>query len=162
MRLALYQPDMPQNTAALLRLAACLDLPVEVIEPCGFLWDDRRLRRVGMDYAQRVETRRHTSWEAFRRAPGIGDNRVILLTTAGAVAHVAFAFRPNDVLLLGRESTGVPPTVHESVAGRVVVPMAQGTRSLNVVVAAAMVAGEALRQTGGFPGCVPGYASSAM
>jgi tRNA (cytidine/uridine-2'-O-)-methyltransferase len=150
MRIALYQPDMPQNAAALIRLAACLGLSVEVIEPCGFLWDDRRLRRVGMDYLDRVALRRHRSWEAFRTAEGLAGARRLLLTTAADQPYTAFAFRPDDVLILGRESAGVPEAVHADVNARLGIPMAAGARSLNVVVAAAMVAGEALRQTDGF------------
>lgn len=151
MRIALYQPDMPQNTAALIRLAACLGLSVEVIEPCGFLWDDRRLRRVGMDYLDRVALRRHRSWIAFQAAADLTGARRLLLTTAADQPYTAFAFRPDDVLILGRESGGVPDAVHADVDARLGIPMAAGARSLNVVVAAAMVAGEALRQTAGFP-----------
>lgn len=151
MRLALYQPDMPQNAAAALRLAAGLNLPVDIIEPCGFLWDDKRLRRVGMDYLKRVSIQKHQNWEQFRRATDTAPARVVLLTTRGATAHIAFSFRPDDVLLVGRESSGVPDTVHDAVDARVTLPMAPGFRSFNVVTAAAMVAGEALRQTGGWP-----------
>lgn len=164
MRLALFQPDIPQNAAAVLRLAACLGLPVEIIEPCGFLWDDRRLRRVGMDYLDAATTRRHTGWEAFRRADGVAGSRLVLLTTRGAIAHVDFAFRVDDVLLLGRESVGVPEAVHQAVDARVAVPMAAGARSLNVAMAAALLAGEAVRQTGGFqamrPRNVPSYTAN--
>ncbi|MBB4264643.1 tRNA (cytidine(34)-2'-O)-methyltransferase [Roseospira visakhapatnamensis] len=162
MRLALFQPDMPQNTAAVLRLGACLGLPVEIIEPCGFLWDDKRLRRIGMDYLETASCRRHAGWNAFRQATDLAGARLVLLTTGGAVAHVDHAFRPDDVLLLGRESAGVPDAVHQAVDARVTVPMAPGARSLNVVLAAAMVAGEALRQTGGFPhGCPASKTSDA-
>ena len=160
MRLALFQPDIPQNTAAVIRLGACLGLPVEIIEPCGFLWDDKRLRRVGMDYLEAVSLRRHAGWDAFRQADGVAGARLVLLTTRGAVAHIAFAFRPDDVLLLGRESAGVPETIHQAMDARVAVPMAPGARSLNVAMAAAIVAGEALRQTGGFPTGAPCNAAS--
>jgi len=151
MRFALFQPDMPQNAAAVIRLAACLGLPVEVIEPCGFLWDDKRLRRVGMDYLTRVPLRRHISWSAFCGASGIAGARLALLTTQAGTAHVDVRYRPDDVLVLGRESAGVPQTVQDAVDLRVRIPMAPGARSLNVGMAAAIVASEALRQTGGWP-----------
>ncbi|SDE81899.1 tRNA (cytidine(34)-2'-O)-methyltransferase [Rhodospira trueperi] len=151
MRLALYQPDMPQNTAALMRLAAGLDLPVDIIEPCGFLWDDRRLRRVGMDYLKLVSVQRHQNWDCFRRSADVIGTRVVLLTTRGATPHIALPFRPDDVLLVGREGSGVPDSVHDAVDARVTLPMAPGFRSFNVVTAAAMVASEALRQTNGWP-----------
>jgi len=145
MRLALYQPDIPQNTGTMLRLAACLGVAVDLIEPCGFIWDDRRLRRAGMDYLDGVDLTRHESWAAFGRHRRSG--RLVLLTTAGDVAYTDFAFRPSDVLLVGRESAGVPPDVHEAADARLVIPMAPGARALNVAVAAAMVLGEARRQT---------------
>jgi tRNA (cytidine/uridine-2'-O-)-methyltransferase len=150
MRLALYQPDMAQNAAAALRLGACLGLPVEIVEPCGFLWDDKRLRRIGMDYLSRAACRRHTGWAAFRAAPGIAGARLVLLTTRASVFHMAAAYRPDDVLLLGRESAGVPDAVAAEADLCVRIPMAPGARSLNVVTAAAIVAAEALRQTGGW------------
>lgn len=149
MRLALYQPDIPQNTGALLRLGACLGVPLDIIEPCGFLLDDKRLRRAGLDYLGAADFRRHASWEAFRADC---RGRLVLLTTRAELAYTAFAYRPDDVLLVGRESAGVPATVHEAVAARVRVPLRAGLRSLNVALAAAMVLGEALRQTGRFPG----------
>ncbi len=152
LRLALYQPDIPQNTGTLLRMAACLGLAVEIIEPAGFDVSDRHLRRSGLDYLDHVALTRHASWSAFeawRRAAGI---RLVLATTAGALPHTDFAFRPDDCLLMGRESAGVPEAVHAAAEARVVVPIRPGLRSLNVAVAAALVAGEALRQTGGFPG----------
>lgn len=150
MRLALYQPDIPQNTGTILRLAACLTLPVDIIEPCGFLLDDRRLRRSGMDYLAGVVMMRHRSWQEFLASRR--DQRVVLLTTCGNLSHLDFAYDRDDILLLGRESGGVPPEVHSAAAAGVRVPMAAGSRSLNVAVAAAIVAGEALRQTGLFPG----------
>lgn len=149
MRLALYQPDIPQNTGTILRLAACLGLAVDVIEPCGFLLDDRRLRRSGMDYLAGVEWTRHRSWREFLAARR--DRRLVLLTTCGNMSHLDLAYRPDDVLLLGRESAGAPPEVHAAAAAGVRIPMAPGNRSLNVAVAAAIVVGEALRQTGRFP-----------
>lgn len=152
LRLALYQPDIPQNTGTLLRMAACLGLAVEIIEPAGFDVSDRHLRRSGLDYLDHVALTRHRSWDAFeawRRAAGI---RLVLATTAGALPYTDLAFRDGDCLLMGRESAGVPEAVHAAADARVVVPIRAGMRSLNVAVAAAMLAGEALRQTGGFPG----------
>ncbi len=151
MRLALYQPDIPQNTGAMLRLAACLAVGVDVIEPCGFVWSDRHLRRAGMDYMDRVELVRHSSWRAFLESRGKGAGRLVLLTTAGETAHTGIAFQPGDTLIVGRESAGAPAEVHDAADARVLVPMVPGVRSLNVALAAAIVLGEALRQTGGFP-----------
>ena len=148
MRLALYEPDIPQNTGALLRLGACLGVPVDIIEPCGFLLDDRRLRRAGMDYLEFAEIVRHSSWQAYRER---NDRRLILLTTKAELRYTDFAFDASDTLLVGRESAGVPPEVHRAATARVVVPMHPATRSINVALAAAIVLGEALRQTGGFP-----------
>ncbi len=151
MRLALYEPDIPQNTGAMLRLAACLGVAVDIIEPCGFLLDDRRLRRVGMDYLDRVELVRHSSWRAFRRtAAARRSGRLVLLTTGGETPYCRFAYHPDDTVLVGRESAGVPDEVHAAAAARVTIPMQPGLRSLNVALAAAMVLGEALRQTAGF------------
>ncbi|MGQ0675949.1 MAG: tRNA (cytidine(34)-2'-O)-methyltransferase [Rhodospirillales bacterium] len=150
-RLALYQPDIPQNTGAILRLAACLDVPVDIIFPCGFAWDDRRLRRAGMDYLDGVALTRHDSWQAFLDAPG-RTGRLVLLTTRAAVGHVEFMFRPGDTLILGRESEGAPERVRQAAAASVRVAMRAGMRSLNVAVAAGIVLGEALRQTGQYPG----------
>jgi len=147
MRLALFEPDIPQNCGTLLRLAACLGLAVDIIEPCGFLWDDRRLRRAGMDYLAGVEVTRHGSWNAFRTG---FSGRLVLLTTRAETAYADFAFRPDDTLLVGRESAGVPEAVHEAADARLRIPLRAGTRSLNVALAAAMAVGEALRQTKGF------------
>jgi tRNA (cytidine/uridine-2'-O-)-methyltransferase len=144
MRLALYQPDIPQNTGTMLRLAACLGVPVDLIEPCGLVWNDRRLRRAGMDYLEGVDLTRHESWPVFRAARGSG--RLVLLTTAGGVAYTDFVFRSSDTLLVGRESAGVPAEVHQAAEVRLVIPMAPGARALNVAVAAAMALGEARRQ----------------
>jgi tRNA (cytidine/uridine-2'-O-)-methyltransferase len=149
MRIVLYQPDIPQNAGALLRLAACFGVPLDIIEPCGFLWDDRRLRRVGMDYLSMAEWVRHRSWDAFLAERPAG--RLVLLTTRGATAYADFAFRSDDALLLGRESGGVPDRVHASAAARLKIPLMRDARSLNVAMAAAIVLAEALRQTGGFP-----------
>jgi tRNA (cytidine/uridine-2'-O-)-methyltransferase len=150
LRLALFQPDIPQNTGTLLRLAACFAVEVDLIEPCGFVFDDRRLRRALLDYAARVTICRHISWNAFLadRDPA---SRVILLTTGGTVALHRFAFAANDTLLLGRESAGVPEFVHQAAAARVLIPLAPDARSLNVALAGAISLAEALRQTGGLP-----------
>ncbi len=151
MRLALYEPDIPQNTGTLLRMAACLGVPVDVIEPCGFVFDDRHMRRAAMDYLAHVEMRRHISWRAFHAVQGESAGRLILLTSAAPTPYAAFRFHGDDTLIVGRESAGAPPAVHDAADARVRVPMAPGLRSLNVAVAAAMVLGQALCQTGGFP-----------
>ena len=148
MRLALYEPDIPQNTGAILRLCACLGIAADLIEPFGFIWHDRHLKRAGMDYLDQVELRLHRSWSAFRAVP---KGRLILLTTQGTVSYHRFAFAADDTLLLGRESAGVPAEVHAAADLRVRVPLQKGARSLNVALAAAMVLSEALRQTSGFP-----------
>ena len=152
MRLALFEPDIPQNAGAILRLAACMGVGVDIIEPCGFVLDDRRLRRAGMDYVDLAAYARHVSWSAFLSARKDADaGRLVLLTTKGPDAYDRFAFRPDDTLILGRESAGAPAEVHDAADARVRVPMAPGARSLNVATAAAMVLGEALRQTGQLP-----------
>lgn len=148
MRLALYQPDMPPNVGTLLRLAACLGVPVDVIEPCGFPYDDRRVRRAALDYLAHAEIVQHRSWDKFRAAGRPG--RIVLLTTRGDMPYVDFRFADTDTLMVGRESAGVPDDVAAAADARVVIPMMAGMRSLNVAVAAAMVLGEALRQTAGF------------
>jgi tRNA (cytidine/uridine-2'-O-)-methyltransferase len=149
MRLALYQPDIPQNTGTILRLAACLGVPVDLIGPAGFDIRDSALRRAGLDYLEHVSVDRHVSFASYleRRPPG----RLVLLTTRGGISHVDFRFRPDDTLLLGRESAGVPESVHELADARVAIPIREGLRSLNIAVAAAIALSEALRQTGGFP-----------
>ena len=153
MRLALYQPDIPQNTGAALRLAACFKVPVDIIEPCGFPFDDKRLRRSAMDYGGACELVRHDSWETFLATLRQGGGqRLILLSTASAITYTDFEFHPTDTLLLGRESHGVPDTVHNAADARVRIPIAADMRSLNVVVAAAIVLAEALRQQQVFQG----------
>ncbi|MEQ8711211.1 MAG: tRNA (cytidine(34)-2'-O)-methyltransferase [Rhodospirillales bacterium] len=147
--LALYQPDIPQNTGAILRLCACMDTDLHIIEPCGFVLDDRRLRRAGMDYADLARMTRHRSWQAFLDAAVC--RRLLLMTTQGATAYSAISYQDGDCLLFGRESAGVPQDVHHQADLRLRIPMAGGRRSINVANAAAMVLGEALRQTGGFP-----------
>jgi tRNA (cytidine/uridine-2'-O-)-methyltransferase len=148
MRLALFEPDIPQNCGTILRLCACLGVPVDIVEPCGFLWHDRRLRRAGLDYLAAVDLSRHESWTAFERAR---RGRLLLLTTKAERCYLDFGFDPGDVILLGRESAGVPDTVHSTAAARLKIPMRPGQRSINVALAASMVLGEALRQTRGFP-----------
>ena len=149
MRLALFQPDIPQNAGALIRLGACLGVALDLIEPLGFILDDRRLRRAHMDYLEHVRLRRHGSWERYLADKPSG--RLVLLTRAGELRYTEFRFAPDDILLLGRESAGAPPQVHASADARIRVPLRPGLRSLNVAIAAAMVLGEALRQTEGFP-----------
>ncbi|HEY8616674.1 tRNA (cytidine(34)-2'-O)-methyltransferase [Phenylobacterium sp.] len=151
MRLALFQPDIPQNLGAMLRLGACLGAPVDVIEPCGFPLSDRAVARAAMDYAHQAEVKRHASWGRFLEDPQRAQGRIVLFTTRGAQPYHAFAFRPGDVLLFGRESAGAPPEVHAAADARLYIPLSAGARSLNVVTAAAMALGEALRQTNGFP-----------
>ena len=151
MRIALYEPDIPQNTGTILRLAACLGVDAHIIEPTGFPSSDRAFRRAGMDYLDEVSICRHDSWaafEAWRRKAGL---RLILLTTRGSMPYAEFTFRADDVLLFGRESAGVPEAVHAAADARLVIPMRPGLRSLNIAMAAAMAVSEALRQTGGFP-----------
>ncbi|MGE5545457.1 MAG: tRNA (cytidine(34)-2'-O)-methyltransferase [Solirubrobacterales bacterium] len=148
-RLALYQPDIPQNAGALLRLAACFGMAMDVIEPCGFLWDERRMRRAGMDYAERVAVTRHCSWSAFDTTRRKESRRLVLLTTRGGERLDRFSFARGDVIMVGRESAGVPDEVAQAAEARVVIPMVAGERSLNVAMAAAMAAWEAMRQIGG-------------
>lgn len=147
--LALYEPDIPQNTGAILRLAACMGVTLHVIEPCGFVLDDRRMRRAGMDYVELAALVRHESWRAFLAARPFG--RLVLLTTAAERAYAGHAFGNGDCLLFGRESAGVPQEVHDAADIRLRIPMLAERRSINVANAAAMVLGEALRQTDGFP-----------
>ncbi len=149
MRLALYQPDIPQNAGTMLRLGACLGVAVDIVGPCGFIWSDRRLRRAGMDYLDRVDFSRHSSWEKFRSS---NTARLVLLSTAGPARYTDFGFAEADTLILGRESAGVPDDVRGACDAGVAVPMAPGMRSLNVAMAAAMVLGEALRQAEQLPG----------
>jgi tRNA (cytidine/uridine-2'-O-)-methyltransferase len=147
MRLALYQPDIPQNTGAILRLSACFGVPVDLIEPAGFVITDARLRRAGMDYIDHVTLVRHANWGRFLADRPAG--RLVLLTTRAEVALHDFAFEPTDTLLLGRESAGVPDEVHETADARLRVPIRAEMRSLNVAMTAAIALHEALRRTGG-------------
>lgn len=149
MRLALYQPDIPQNTGTLMRLCACLGVAMDIIEPCGFVLSDKNLRRAGMDYLDSLDLTRHASWGDFT---GAGKSaRIVLLTTKTTDSFLDFKFRPDDILLAGRESAGVPDDVHAACDERVTIPMAAGFRSLNVAIAASMVLSEGLRQCGLFP-----------
>ena len=147
MILCLYEPDIPQNAGSMIRLCACMGVPLHVIEPCGFPWDDKRLKRVAMDYYDLAQITRHTSWNAFLQQE---YGRLVLLTTHATHAYTDFSFHKDDILLLGRESSGVPQAVHDAVSARIGVPVKTGARSLNLVQAASMVVGEALRQTKGF------------
>ena len=148
MRIALYQPDQAGNVGTILRLAACLTTPVDLIEPCGFPWSDRALKRAGMDYAAIANVTRHSGWEEFEAS---ASGRIVLLTTSGGTPLPCALFQPSDTLLLGSESTGVPEEVHRRAALRVRIPQAAGTRSLNIAVAAGIGLAEALRQTNGWP-----------
>ena len=149
MRIALYQPDIPQNAGTLLRLAACLGIEAHIIEPAGFPTSDRAFRRAGMDYIDQVALVRHASFAAFEAWRARERARLILLTTRASTSYLDHTFRGGDILLFGRESSGVPQEVHAAADARLVIPMRPGLRSLNVAVAAAMVVGEAMRQTGG-------------
>jgi tRNA (cytidine/uridine-2'-O-)-methyltransferase len=149
MFLAAYQPDIPQNTGALIRLCASLSVPLELIEPFGFIWDEKKIRVSAMDYYDLARVRRHASWEKFM--DHFASNRIILLTTKATTNYQNFSFRPDDVLLLGRESAGVPESVHQEVSDRVKIPLNPVARSMNMGMAGAIVLAEALRQTEGFP-----------
>lgn len=148
MRVALFQPDIAGNVGAVLRIGACLATPVDLIEPMGFAWDDKRVARAGMDYIDHVEISRHKDWGAFA---GQASGRIVLLTTRGATPLHDFAFAPDDILLFGSESAGAPEHVHARADARVIIPMAPGLRSLNLSVSVGIVLAEALRQTGGWP-----------
>ena len=147
-RIALYQPDIAGNTGTILRFAACLGLAVDIIEPAGFDISDRNLKRAGMDYLAAVALTRHVNWEHFEAWRQTSGRRLVLASTRAADLYTDFAYRPDDILLLGRESAGVPDRVHEIADGRVLIPMVEGQRSINVALSAAMICGEALRQTG--------------
>ena len=154
MRIALFQPDIPQNTGTLLRLGACLDVPLDIIEPCGFIFNEKAMRRAGMDYVEMADFKRHNSWEDFLQCRKENPNkygRIILLTTKADMPYTEFEFKENDIILMGRESAGVPPQVHQTADARLVIPMNENARSINVAVSAVMVIGEALRQTNLFP-----------
>ncbi len=150
MRLALFQPDIPQNTGTLMRLAACLDIGIDIIEPCGFVFSEKNLKRAGMDYLQLVNCKRHDSWQDFldfREQNKQEYGRIILLSTHAQKPYYDFEFLPNDIILMGRESAGVPQEVHDFADERLIIPMNEKARSINVAISAAMAVGEALRQT---------------
>ena len=147
--LALYQPDIPQNVGAAMRLAACLGVPLDIVFPCGFPWDERKIKQSGMDYIDIAQVTKHTSFATFRAA--YPDRRLVLMTTKGATPYTHFTFQDGDILMAGRESAGVPDSVHAVVNARIVIPMSIGARSLNIINASAMILGEALRQTNAFP-----------
>jgi tRNA (cytidine/uridine-2'-O-)-methyltransferase len=149
--LALFQPDIPQNAGTMIRMCACLGVGVDIIEPAGFPVSDRHFRRSGMDYLDHVPITRHVSWRSFEEARAAAGRRLVLLTTKGAVTHLAARFQPGDILMVGRESLGVPEEVHAAADMRVLIPMRPEVRSLNVAVSAAIVLGEALRQLEAFP-----------
>ena len=145
--IALYQPDIPQNTGTLLRLAACTDVTLHLIEPAGFPLSDHALKRAGMDYIERAKLQRHMDWESFREWQQAEKRRLILMTTKGSRPYTQFAFKKDDLILMGRESSGVPEDIHQIADARLLIPMRNGMRSLNMAVSTGMVLGEALRQT---------------
>ena len=149
MRIALYQPDIPQNAGTILRLCACFGIEAHIIEPSGFPTTDRAFRRAGMDYLDAVEIVRHLSWRDFDTWRNRQGHRLILFTTAATASYLDYRYRPDDILLFGRELAGVPNEVHDAADARLKIPIRVGLRSLNVAVAAALAVGEALRQTGG-------------
>jgi len=149
MQIALYEPDIPQNTGTVLRLCACLGITAHLIEPAGFPASDRAFRRAGMDYLDAVAIMRHVSWREFETWRRQQRHRLVLFTTAATLSYLDYGFATNDILLFGRESAGVPQNVHAAADARLVIPLRPGLRSLNIAVAAAIAAGEALRQTGG-------------
>lgn len=149
MRLALYQPDMAPNTGTMMRLCACFGVGLDIIEPCGFVFDDRKLKRAAMDYIDRLDYTRHASWDEFKNS--LAPRRLILLTTKASIPYHDFTFEPDDVLMVGRESAGVPDDVHAAAHMRVLIPMRPEVRSLNVAISASIVLAEALRQTSQFP-----------
>ena len=145
MRIALYQPDIPQNTGTILRMAVCFGLPVDIIEPCGFIWNSKELKRAGMDYLDKVDVTRHMAWETFLQKHN--KERLVLLTTKASVPYTSFQFQRDDILLFGRESAGVPENVHQAVQARIRIPMKPDERSLNLALSCAMATAEAMRQT---------------
>lgn len=152
MRLAFYHPEIPQNTGTLLRLGACLGVPLDIIEPCSFVLNDARLRRAGMDYLELAALHRHENWASFYKNLELQERRCVLLCPRAPISFLDFSFHPQDTLLLGSESSGVPEEVAQACHERVSIPMLEGRRSLNVAVSASLVLCEALRQTDLFPG----------
>jgi tRNA (cytidine/uridine-2'-O-)-methyltransferase len=153
MRLALFQPDIPQNIGAAIRLCACLHASLEIIEPCAFPLSDRAVRRVAMDYAGLAAVKRRASWTEFLAVSDRAEGRLLLFTTKAEVSFLDFDYQPGDTLLFGAESAGAPDYVHAAADARLTIPIAAPARSLNLVTAVTLALGEALRQTGGFPSC---------
>lgn len=151
MDIALYQPDQPPNVGTMMRLGACMECPVHVIEPCGFPFSPKAVKRYAMDYSDHVELQQHLDWNHFNDWRTGTRKRLILLTTQAATPYTGFQFENDDILMVGSESTGVPASVHEAVDARITIPMTADTRSLNVAVSLSMVLGEALRQTNSWP-----------
>lgn len=151
MRLALYQPEIPQNTGTLMRLCACMGISLDIIHPCGFAWNDRHLRRAGMDYMDMAAVHHHTHWDAFHGWTARESYRLILLDTKAETPYIDFPFQNKDILVAGQESRGVPEDIFQFIPNRVYIPMAPHCRSLNVSLAAAMVIGEGMRQLNEFP-----------
>lgn len=146
LRIALYQPDIPGNTGTILRLAACMGIGVDIIEPAGFVLSDKNLKRAGMDYLASVTMTRHVNWQRFDAWRLSEGRRLVLASTKAAERYTDFAYAENDILLFGRESAGVPDDVHNTADARIIIPMVEGQRSINVAMSAAMITGEALRQ----------------
>lgn len=152
MRLALYQPEIPQNTGTLMRLGACLGVGIDIIEPCGFVFNDQKLKRAGMDYIELANITKHVSWESYYQHTQTHRQRVVLIDVAAPVSFLDFKFETDDVLMVGRESDGVPESVYHTLVNKVTIPMCANRRSLNVAIAASIVLTEALRQTHLFKG----------
>ena len=150
MRIALYEPEIAGNVGAVLRLGACLGVAVDLVEPMGFAWDDRRVRRAAMDYIDHVAVTRHAGFDAFRAT--VGSSRLVLFTTKSTQSAYDFSFTPDDVLLFGKESAGVPAAIADACHARVRIAMRPQVRSMNLATAAALALGEAMRQTGTLPG----------
>ena len=148
LKIALYQPDIPQNLGAMMRLVACMGVELDIIEPCGFVWNERKIRKAGLDYIDHVDYTRHNSWNHFIQAND--EKRFVLMTTKAETSYLDFEFTNNDILIAGSESAGVPDDVHAQMHGRIAIPMKHGLRSLNIVNATSMILGEALRQTNDF------------
>ena len=146
MRIALFQPDIPQNTGNILRLGACLDIKIDIIEPTGYVFDDKKFKRASMDYIKHIEYKRHLDWNAFFKWSKNNHYRIILFTTKSKTKYTEYLFKKNDILLFGQESAGVPDSVHKTVNKRLTIPMVKGLRSINVSSAVSLVVGEACRQ----------------
>lgn len=147
MKIALYQPDIPQNLGAMMRLCACTGTSLDIIEPCGFLWNERKIKQSAMDYYDKISLQRHNNWDKFFDIHQGQGRRIVLMTTKSSEPYYDFKFHDTDILLAGRESAGVPEEVHNAVHGRICIPMTGDFRSLNIVNATSMILGEAIRQT---------------